>query len=152
MLVLPEQLAIRGAGQSWVDSIQSMVLGCSPTQFFSHPSPIGNGINIHLKTSAGFPPPTGKSPNSVTQREKSFAICPLPLSSSVSYIPAMPSSAMLGKSAVGRGRQTWGDFISLLISLELSQAVQSLPASPEKNRGDIPYLLQGVRDCSERCA
>ena len=72
-LVIPEdrQEAVWAGLES--DGGQSSRQG--PARLFLHPSPIGNGINIHLKTCAGFPLPT-KSPNSITHHEKSFAICP----------------------------------------------------------------------------
>lgn len=49
----------------------------SGTGHFSDPSPIGNGINSHLKTSADFHCLQEKSPNSITQHAKSSAVCPL---------------------------------------------------------------------------
>jgi hypothetical protein len=57
---------------SWVAGRQHGELmggrGSRPhTGYFSHPSPIGNRINIHLKTSAGLPLPTGICPFSASQ-------------------------------------------------------------------------------------
>lgn len=139
-----EQQARQGAGQE--PGRQHLDHGSglqSDTQYFSHPSPIGNGINIHLKTSAGFPLPTGKSPNSVTQREKSFAICPLLLSSSIFSVPAIPSSAMLGGRQGRRGMaDPRGNRSSPLVSLDLGQAMRSLAAASEK-LGYYPLLFAG---------
>ena len=79
------------------------VPGTVRPRLFLHPSPIGNGINIHLKTCAGFPLLTGKSPNSIKSPLQSG---PLYLSSSIFYVRIIPSRAVLGDSMWGGVRRT----------------------------------------------
>lgn len=63
----------------------------------------------------------------------------------MSYVPAAAGSVTLGAGATADLR---GNLRSPLVSLDLGQAIQSLPAASEK-WDNSPYSLQDAADFSE---